>query len=280
MRLNGRFPFGRPSNARPPRRPTSDAQAFVLGVYPSALHIRWRLPEWARGRFGWTRRAVSALAVDVEPEVFWDGSGQDSLLTCWKERVGWVEGDGPGGYGSCTPGPGNGSSGRAVVGRVLEPLGVGGDETWLTDCLPWFFIKSSASRPQQAEVINDFYAPIAQELNLEAAHLPARPTPDELVKVAVRHEGARLESEIEESRTGLVVTLGEEARRVMCSLAEEVGGSPGKVLTINPDYGRRGWLRVGGKRLDWYALTHPGNRSQRWNKIRDEWEARMRAGGA
>lgn len=63
----GTFPFGRPATARPPR-PAVDgsARVFVLGVYPSALHIRWARPD--------VKVHVQSLAVDDEPEVFWDGA--------------------------------------------------------------------------------------------------------------------------------------------------------------------------------------------------------------
>jgi hypothetical protein len=277
MTFEGTFPFGRPSTLRPPRRSRAAADAFVMGVYPSALHIQWRLPEWARARFGWECRSVGALAVDVEPEVFWDGLNQDDLVTRWKRQVGWAEGDETGCFGSCTA-ANNGSSGRAVAENVLKPMGITAQDTWFTDCIPWFFIKSSTSRPQQAEVIQRVYEPVARELGLGFARLPARPNPEDLVDITLREEGARLKTEIAESRTSLLVTLGEEPRRVMCSLAEDVGGSPRAALKVGPEYGRRGWLRVDGRRTDWYALTHPGNRSSQWAEARDGWEARMRAG--
>jgi hypothetical protein len=58
-----RFPFGRPATRRPPRTPVDrTADLVVLGVYPSALHIRWTLPDRSA--------SVSALAVDDEPTVF------------------------------------------------------------------------------------------------------------------------------------------------------------------------------------------------------------------
>lgn len=67
-----RFPFGRPSTPRAPRIPVGQAGLFILGVYPSALHVRWELPEWARRGLG--IGTVAALAVDDEPSVFWDGA--------------------------------------------------------------------------------------------------------------------------------------------------------------------------------------------------------------
>jgi hypothetical protein len=56
-----RFPFGRPSTRRPPREPSGPADLLVLGVYPSALHVRWTTPDGLH--------TVGALAVDDEPTV-------------------------------------------------------------------------------------------------------------------------------------------------------------------------------------------------------------------
>ncbi len=56
LTLEGVFPFGAASVRCEPRR-VNDAMAFVLGVYPSALHVQWTHPE-AR---------VAALAVAPHP---------------------------------------------------------------------------------------------------------------------------------------------------------------------------------------------------------------------
>ena len=53
------FPFGRPHGPTPPQKPSGDADIFVVGVYPSALHAAWVGPEAWRGWVG-TGRAVSA----------------------------------------------------------------------------------------------------------------------------------------------------------------------------------------------------------------------------
>ncbi len=74
----GRFPFGRSSGRCEPRR-VVPATAFVLGVYPSALHIRWDHPQYR----------ITALAVDQERWPFWDGQDQGTRVERWKEQVGW-----------------------------------------------------------------------------------------------------------------------------------------------------------------------------------------------
>lgn len=274
MSDHGVFPFGAPSTERPPRRPAGAALLFLLGVYPSAFHIRWKLPEWARTRFGWSREHVAALAVDVEPEVFWDGRGEEEMLEKWRTRVGWVEGDDDGLFGSCAPAM-NGTSGRAVESDVLAPLGLDPSRVWFTDCIPWFFIKSSTGRAQQAEAMTDVYAPIAAELGLQPASLPARPSPDRLVSEAIKTQRARLLSELDESGADSLVTLGDEARRVMCDLGSDCGGSPATPLDPGDGYGEPGTITIGGRQVNWYALSHPGNRSSTWQAARAGWMSRV-----
>ncbi len=52
---------------------------MVLGVYPSALHVRWSCGD----------AGVGALAVDVEPTVFWDGGDANARIDDWKKAVGF-----------------------------------------------------------------------------------------------------------------------------------------------------------------------------------------------
>jgi hypothetical protein len=104
-----RFPFGQPATRRPPRVPVSGSVALlVLGVYPSALHVRWHRPDGV---------TVGAVAVEDEPTVFWDGGDAASRIERWQQMVGWA-----GRWGSVTAAGGNGSSARHVVDHVLRPL--------------------------------------------------------------------------------------------------------------------------------------------------------------
>ncbi len=70
MATTERFAFGRPSTECRARM-AADASAMVIGVYPSAWHVTWTAPElFTDGK----RHGVKAMAVDVEPTVFWDGA--------------------------------------------------------------------------------------------------------------------------------------------------------------------------------------------------------------
>lgn len=270
----GRFPFGQPSTVRPPRIATPSCKAFVLGVYPSALHVRWSLPDWARHRFSHHSAAVGALAVDVEPQVFWDGSDAEAEVLRWKHAIGWVDGNSPGQYGYARAAM-NGTSGVAVRDQVLAPLGLSPLQTSFSDLIPWFFVKrsSSSSRRGQANVIEEIYAPIASVLELPAASLPPRPSPGQLVGMAISNEAGRLREEIAASGARLLITLGEEARKTVEGLAAHTGGPPSRPLQVGDDYGRLGRAVFDACELAWLALTHPGNRSPRWRLTTEQWAA-------
>ncbi|MEP6698029.1 MAG: hypothetical protein ABJA34_14310 [Pseudonocardiales bacterium] len=99
---------------------------LVLGVYPSALHVRWVHPEFR----------IAALAVDEEPWPFWDGGDQAHRVDTWREQVGWQPT-----WGSAAPaGRLNGSSGVTVRDSIMTPLGVVGERAWLTDAVPFFHV--------------------------------------------------------------------------------------------------------------------------------------------
>src|SRR3954463_15206550 len=115
--FSGTFPFGRRSGRCEPRR-VKDAAVFVLGVYPSALHVRWNHPDFQG----------AALAVDEEPWPFWDGGDQNQRVQKWQQTVG-----GKPEWGSASQaGRFNGSSGVIVRDHVLGALPGGVERAWLT----------------------------------------------------------------------------------------------------------------------------------------------------
>lgn len=73
------FAFGQPVTlVRPRRAPINDL--FVLGTYPSALHVSWRADETLR---------VQALPIDNEPISFWTGDDRAERVGAWMKTVGW-----------------------------------------------------------------------------------------------------------------------------------------------------------------------------------------------
>lgn len=277
------FPFGQPATARPPRAPsTLPAGLVVLGVYPSALHVRWTPPAWACGELGVSR--VGALAVDDEPTVFWDGVDAAARVDGWCKAVGFRTGDERLDWGHVEA-AGNGTSGRSVVARVLEPLGVAPAATWFTEAIDHFLVKSGGAQRQQGDVIATCYAPFATAVGLPAASLPPRPPPSKLIDCALADHAYRLRAEIAQADSPMVVTLGEEARRVLHGLAENAAGPPTLPLDRRrfegqaaATYGEAGTFALGGRELAWHALVHPGQRSKQWADVHDAWIKRRRAG--
>lgn len=247
------FPFGRSSTRRPPRRPDGSADLVVLGVYPSALHVRWRRPDGA---------TIGALAVDDEPEVFWDGADAAQRIDRWRADVGWSEE-----WGSVGLAGGNGSSGRVVIDDVLEPLGVRPGRTYFTDCLPFYFMKSG--KGSQGQRIADVYQPFAAEHGLPSAHLPPRPKPADLIQRTINEESDELRQQIKDAGSARIVTLGQEAADVLAAVAE-VGPVE---LRADEAYGAPLAVIVGDARLEWLPLTHPGNRTPAWRVRHQQWAA-------
>lgn len=280
------FPFGRPAHPQGPRRPRREAKAFVLGVYPSALHVRWTYPAWYVPDAGMENgeneeRHVSALAVADEPVVFWDGQDphEHECVAQWMRLVEFREGDGPGEWGQVAP-AGNGTSGRPVISDVLEPLGLDTPDVWFTDIVNTYFVKGPVQERTQLRAMKRKYEPFALAAHgLASATIPERPSPPDLVHLAIHEHRERLRAQFVEAAAPLLVTLGEEARQTVIAIADEVHGTPQVPLVASrfaadPTlYGKRGKVRIDGTTVDWYALVHPGQRKPAWNELRAVWLA-------
>jgi hypothetical protein len=255
----GRFPFGRPNSVRPMRAPVAAApRATVVGVYPSAWHVTWTVPshlvaDGARGKVG-------ALAVDVEPTVFWDGNDDFSdTLAEWVDLVGFTEGD-HGTIDQRSPSA-NGSSGRKVAERYLAPGGLTPGQAAFTDVCPVFFVKQgSGKRRGQGDAIATEFDGIAAELGHSQSSLPRRPSPKALVEMAITEFKQRLVSDLEAADAPAVITLGDEVLQVLRRIPELAPAPPADSLAdLYPNrYGEEGTLRVNGRTVRWLPLVHPG----------------------
>ena len=129
---DGLFPFGRPNTERP-LRPAAEgpAQVLLIGAYPSAFHVYWRAPRHAGGR------AIGAMPVEVEPEVFWAGDrdGGAARLARWKTDVGFFDGDEPGAHGTVSAVSG-GPMGKVLNVRYLACLAFGRSSARLPTYIP------------------------------------------------------------------------------------------------------------------------------------------------
>lgn len=223
---------------------------FVLGIYPSALHVRWHSPNG---------QVVGALAVDDEPEVFWDGADQHERVARWTHSVGWCPE-----WGTVTP-AGNGTSGRSVADRVLGPLGTEPARAHFTDCVRTYFVKHGP-RTQGARV-KQVYEPLARARGLPPASLPLRPSPAAMVRLALEHDHGFILEELRRSDADTVVTLGQEAADVFAAVA----GASRLKLRPTESYGQARTVRLGRGALSWFPLVHPGQRMPQWQSAHDAW---------
>lgn len=236
------FPFGCPVS---PCKPSANSQRrfFVLGAYPSALHVRWTPPK--------PHRAIRAIAVDNEPEPFWCGGESESvLIETWKKAVGWKEE-----WGSVAPvGHLNGSSGTWVQKNVLDPLGANRETTWITDCLDTYRCSSKL-----AGRIKDTYEPFAKGAGLTSAALSTHPSEQVIVDEALEKHQRRLLAELDAAAPEAIVTLGNAAFRVLKTLAKVLDGSiiGDELSSKSAAYGRRNIVRIGERQAEWLPLAHP-----------------------
>lgn len=263
----GLFPFGRPNTIRPARFAAVKPQATIVGVYPSAWHIAWKAPESSRceDRVG----SVKALAVDVEPTVFWDGASDDFgiRLAKWRDDVGFIEGDNPGQHGhiSLKSPFSNGSSGRKVVTNYLHPLGLDENSVAFTDICPVFYVKhtnntTNGHKREQGDAIRQEYDSIASYMSLSKSTLPSRPSNSQVPEIAAKIFASRLIHDLNHASSDLVITLGAEVWHAFLLIPELYAKPPVSQFNelYGSHYGSTGEVFVGGRRVTWLPLIHPG----------------------
>jgi uracil-DNA glycosylase len=211
---------------------------FVLGAYPSALHVMWRPPEG---------KPVKAMAVDNEPVPFWNGERENEYLANWKRAVGFRDGE----WGEVAAvGDLNGSSGVWVDENVLGPLDARREEVCITDVLNTYFSSTGG-----AVRVRETYAPFANRAGLPAAHLPEHPSEDFIVERGAKLHRERLHRELGATAPDVVVTLGNAALRLVRTIGA-ASDAPVK-LAADSEYGREQSLRIGGQEMLWLPLAHP-----------------------
>ena len=232
-----RFPFGatlRPvaPSASCPRR------VFVLGVYSSALHARWKYGPGPRDY-------VAALAVDNEPSPFWNGSDEEELIA----RV-----HPP--FGTLHPAPQNGASGKVLDNEYLFPLDVDRRDCWITDLHNQYL-----ARENQRE---------AFERAFKHARQPAPPwkLPPRIGTLTLSpSRRGELKDEFQAARPSWLLTLGEEPLSAL-----------GLPSLDKPGYGVPRLVTLWGRSVCHIAFTHPrnagrlGKSSPAWYEVHQQWK--------
>jgi hypothetical protein len=251
------FPFGAPVKSLATGVPAPAVSAFVLGAYPSALHVEWRTPDGRR---------VAALPVDNEPYPFWDGSGMDEFFGRWHSEYFRPQ------WGTVTPSRMNGSSGRKLYAEWIAPLGIEHNDYFVTDCLDTAMMSTGVERRVTAAGgTKATYHVLVNELGLPPAHMPMHPSERTIVELAREHHG-RLRRQLEGSRATIVITLGNAAARVVAALGGQSGGS-----LEQRTYRDVRTVTIGDRSFKWHALVHPAVRPP-WTGIHRDWRVSRGSG--
>jgi len=250
--MNYFFPFG--EKLKIVRQiDTNSKKVFVLGVYASAVHARWKDTN---GKI-----KVNAFAVASEPEIFWRGNNCQNII----ERIKI-----PKELGTLEPALEiyNGPSGKALDKLFLDPLSYSRKDAWLCDLLPYARIN-----PNQRKAINKYYEPNKNKFGLPECTIPNF-SRTELKKQSNRQ--IEILEELENSKAETIILLGDLPIKFWLSNFTKY-----KKLSefgeTSKDYGQFHQIRINGKNYNFLPLVHPrqannlGKSSLKWNQLHQDW---------
>lgn len=247
------FPFGRPVLPRPPSA-RGRRRSFVLGAYPSALHVEWTSPEGIR---------IQALPIDNEPTPFWDGDGKGLLFQDWFETVNF--GAHNWGWAMLANEKFNGSSGIILNNDCLAPMHIAREDVCITDCLDTY----RASVGVFGRL--DEYDAFARAHDAPQCSLGAHPNEDAIVREAIQDHSGRLSEELDSARPDQIITLGNAALRVMRTLVQTADDVEIPEQLALANYGHPYHVSCNGRPAMLIPLKHPGQRSAPWSAAHQAW---------
>lgn len=229
-------------------------KVFVLGVYASAVHARWK-------RDG--KVVCQALAVASEPRIFWDGDPGEAKQIIdaipIPEELGTLE---PAGRQL------NGPSAKVLDENILAPLGFSRADAWLCDCLP-----ETRLNPSQVKVIRERYAPLTKKFNLPEVTIPVRPS-----AFCDQKRSREITEELMQSEAPLLILLGDiPIAQYLKKVAEVPYSTLGEYVRLY-GYGKITEAVICGKTIRVLPLAHPrqigalGAHSEKWHRMHMEWE--------
>ncbi len=247
------FPFGQELHplVQEDRTPK---KVFVLGVYASAVHARWRKDG---------KIICRALAVASEPEIFWggdEGKAREIIegISIPKE-LGHLE---PAGKQL------NGPSAKVLDDNILKPLGYSRPDAWLCDCLP-----ETRLNPSQVKALKDKYNPLIEEYHLNPVTIPLRPS-----VFCDKARSLEITDELMQSEAELLVLLGDiPIAQYLKKVADVPYSTLGEYVEMY-GYGTKTEVVINGKTLKVLPLAHPrqigalGAHSEKWFLAHKEWE--------
>ncbi len=247
------FPFGQKLHplVQEDRTPK---KVFVLGVYASAVHARWKKDG---------KIICQALAVASEPRIFWDGDSEEA-----KRIIGGVAI--PPELGTLEPAGRqlNGPSAKVLDENILAPLGFTREDAWLCDCLP-----ETRLNPSQAKVIRERYNPLIEEYSLNPVTIPNRPS-----AFCSKQRSEEITAELMQSEAELLILLGDIPIAQYLNKAADVPYSTlGEYVELY-GYGNATETSINGKPIKVLPLAHPrqigalGAHSEKWHQMHRAWE--------
>lgn len=252
------FPFGQKLHplVQEDRTPK---KVFVLGVYASAVHARWK-----RGG----EIVCQALAVASEPRIFWDGDPEEARQIIGRIAL-------PEALGSLEPAGRqlNGPSAKVLDEHILAPLGFSREDAWLCDLLP-----ETRLNPSQVKALKEKYEPLMEAYGLNPVTIPKRPG-----KFCDEARSADITRELMESQAPLLVLLGDIPIAQYLKRVADIDFSTLQEYTDRYGYGRQTLVTIGGRPVRILPLTHPrqigalGAHSDKWFRAHMAWEAEQRS---
>ena len=248
------FPFGQELHPLV-QEDRSPKKVFVLGVYASAVHARWKKDS---------QIICQALAVASEPRIFWDGNVDEAKRIIDSVNI-------PAELGVLEPAGKqlNGPSAKVLDENILAPLGYTRQDAWLCDCLPETRINSS-----QAKVIKERYNPLIEKYGLNHVTIPVRPT-----AFCDHRRAEEITAELMESQAELLILLGDiPIAQYLKKVADVSYSTLGEYVDLY-GYGNVTETVINDKNIKVLPLAHPrqigalGAHSEKWYHAHHKWES-------
>ena len=245
------FPFGQELHPLV-QEDKSPKKIFVLGVYASAVHARWKIDG---------QIICQALAVASEPRIFWDGNEEEAKAIIDKISI-------PSKLGCLEPAGRqlNGPSAKVLDENILAPLGFTRKDAWLCDCLP-----ETRLNPSQVKALKEKYIPLIEEYSLNPVTIPNRPS-----TFCDTKRSEEITDELIRSEANLLVLLGDiPIAQYLKKVADIPFSTLGEYVELY-SYGNPTDVLIAGKAIKVLPLAHPrqigalGAHSEKWfNMHRD-----------
>ena len=234
----------------------SPKKVFVLGVYASAVHARWKMEN---------KIVCQALAVASEPRIFWDGNREEAKEIISRIKI-------PKELGTLEPAGAhlNGPSAKTLDEHILAPLGFTRKDAWLCDLLP-----ETRLNPNQIKVLKEKYIPKIERYGLNHAKelIPERRT-----VFCDKKRSEEILAELEESQAELLVLLGDIPIKQFLNRVADVDYNSLSEYADLYGYGSKTQVIINGKSITVIPFAHPrqigglGAYSKKWNQLHSIWE--------